>query len=626
MKKAIHIATGEKVAIKIMDKKSLGDDLPRTKLEIEALRDLSHQNICKLYEVIETMTTIFLVLEHCSGGELFDYIVERDRLEEDEARFFFRQIVAAVAFIHTQGYAHRDLKPENLLLDDDQNIKLIDFGLCAKPKGGMGSRLETFCGSPAYAAPELINGQEYLGSQVDIWSMGVLLYALLCGYLPFDDENVGTLYRKIQNGRYECPYWLSEDSKNLLSKMLVTHPRHRISVGSLLIHPWLNEGYSEAIKWPSIYKKNYLDESVVCEMSLCYGQPKQTVLAELENWKYNYMTATYFLLLLKKQKGRPLQLTCANTPLKLSNRQNLHVSWDLGGSLESGLDNADLLTLGSPKRDESSTAAGSVGHKASAATTEDFISNKENFAVPPPPTSHRKSRRAKTEVDDSRIGTPVKGSTDRQLGKLDDVFASPALNSSLEKRSRSVDGELNVKYAADHHGLILPNPFATPIKDPSRSSARKVFGSIEKRLDKVKNMLTPKKKVNDFSTSAQHQMTQTPRKVKNVQLHNVSVIHGWENADSVLETLRKALELRGAPCKQKGFTLRGKLKDPHTAKVTLVFELEICRLQQQSEEMLCISRKRFKGSTWQYKEVVEGMLKVLNSSVPNARCNRTSHV
>ena len=169
--------------------------------------------------MIETETKIFMVLEYCPGGELFDYIVDRERLSEDESRAFFRQIVAAVAYIHESGYAHRDLKPENILIDEEQQLKLIDFGLCANPKGGITSILEACCGSPAYAAPELVSGRNYIGSEADIWSMGVLLYALLCGFLPFDDENISSLYRKIQLGIYEKPSWLTLASLQLLDQV-----------------------------------------------------------------------------------------------------------------------------------------------------------------------------------------------------------------------------------------------------------------------------------------------------------------------------------------------------------------------------------------------------------------------
>jgi maternal embryonic leucine zipper kinase len=141
---------------------------------------------------------------------VLDYIVAKDRLKEDEARGFFRQIISAVAFIHDKGYAHRDLKPENALLDEDQNIKLIDFGLVAKPEGGMTEQLETCCGSPACAAPELLSGLPYFGNEIDLWSMGVLLYALVCGFLSLTIKiHTHCTGYIIQKGEYEIPSWLS---------------------------------------------------------------------------------------------------------------------------------------------------------------------------------------------------------------------------------------------------------------------------------------------------------------------------------------------------------------------------------------------------------------------------------
>uniref|UniRef100_A0A8R1IM42 non-specific serine/threonine protein kinase n=1 Tax=Caenorhabditis japonica TaxID=281687 RepID=A0A8R1IM42_CAEJA len=197
---ATHLLTNQKVAIKIIDKKQLGPDLPRVQTEMDALRNLSHQNICRLYHYIETDDKFFIVMEYCSGGEMFDYIVRKERLEESEARHFFRQLVSAIAYVHSQGYAHRDLKPENLLLTEDLHLKLIDFGLCAKTEKGRIDKhnLDTCCGSPAYAAPELIQGLPYKGNEADVWSMGILLYTLLVGALPFEDDNMQIMYRKIQ--------------------------------------------------------------------------------------------------------------------------------------------------------------------------------------------------------------------------------------------------------------------------------------------------------------------------------------------------------------------------------------------------------------------------------------------
>ncbi|KAH6921351.1 hypothetical protein HPB50_027661 [Hyalomma asiaticum] len=170
VKLAIHVLTDEKVAIKIIDKCSIGKDLHRVYLEIVALRDFAHQYICKLYQVIETKHRIYLVLEYCPGGSLFDYVVQRERLDEDEARHFFRQIVSPVAYVHRRGYAHRDLKPDNLLLDTDGNILLIGFGLCTRTKSATSAHVRTSCKSAEYASAELVADREYT---LDPWLTSV---------------------------------------------------------------------------------------------------------------------------------------------------------------------------------------------------------------------------------------------------------------------------------------------------------------------------------------------------------------------------------------------------------------------------------------------------------------------
>ncbi|CAG5129030.1 unnamed protein product, partial [Candidula unifasciata] len=307
VKLAYHALTGEKVAVKIMDKRTLGAELPRVTTEIAAMKDLHHQHICKLFQVIETENRFFLILEYCPEGELFDYIISKDRLDENEARLFFRQIVAAVTYIHEAGYAHRDLKPENLLLDEDLNIKLIDFGLCAKPEGGISSFLATLCGSPAYAAPELIAGKQYLGPEVDQWSMGVLLYALLCGFLPFDDENISHLYKKIKTGVYATPVWLSEESKEIISQLLKVEPKRRISMQDLLRHPWLTKTFNIPIEWESKYKK-VLDDDCIIELAVHHQKTRKQMETDISEWRYDYLTASYLLLLEKKRKGKPVRL------------------------------------------------------------------------------------------------------------------------------------------------------------------------------------------------------------------------------------------------------------------------------------------------------------------------------
>lgn len=228
----------------------------------------------------------------------------KDRLSESEARYFFRQIIAALAYIHSKGYAHRDLKPENLLLDDNQCLKLIDFGLCAKPKGGMENFLTTCCGSPAYAAPELIAGKSYLGAEADLWSMGVLLYALLCGYLPFDDDNINLLYKKIQSGKYESPSWLSPESTQLLSELLQVDPKRRLTMQQLIYHQWVMKGYSSSVDWQTRYYFKELDFDCVAEIASYFNKNAKEVADYVQQWNYDFLTATYYILLFMKMQSR----------------------------------------------------------------------------------------------------------------------------------------------------------------------------------------------------------------------------------------------------------------------------------------------------------------------------------
>ncbi|GMP30635.1 hypothetical protein CsSME_00005210 [Camellia sinensis var. sinensis] len=198
VKIAEHALTRHKVAIKILNRRKIKnmDMEEKVRREIKILRLFMHPHIIRLYEVIETPTDIYVVMEYVKSGELFDYIVEKGRLQEDEARNFFQQIISGVEYCHRNMVVHRDLKPENLLLDSKCNVKIADFGLSNIMRDG--HFLKTSCGSPNYAAPEVISGKLYAGPEVDVWSCGVILYALLCGTLPFDDENIPNLFKKIK--------------------------------------------------------------------------------------------------------------------------------------------------------------------------------------------------------------------------------------------------------------------------------------------------------------------------------------------------------------------------------------------------------------------------------------------
>ncbi|KAA3456063.1 SNF1-related protein kinase catalytic subunit alpha KIN10 [Gossypium australe] len=238
VKIAEHSSTGYKVAIKILNRRKIKNMEMEEKVrrEIKILRLFMHPHIIRLYEVIETATDIFVVMEYVKSGELFDYIVEKGRLQEDEARNFFQQIISGVEYCHRNMVVHRDLKPENLLLDSKCNVKIADFGLSNIMRDG--HFLKTSCGSPNYAAPEVISGKLYAGPEVDVWSCGVILYALLCGTLPFDDENIPNLFKKIKGGIYTLPSHLSPGARDLIPRMLVVDPMKRMTIPEIRQHPW----------------------------------------------------------------------------------------------------------------------------------------------------------------------------------------------------------------------------------------------------------------------------------------------------------------------------------------------------------------------------------------------------
>lgn len=230
-----HRLTGTRVAIKQVPK----DHSASLTREIHHHRRLNHANVMKLYEVLATETHIWMVSELCLGGELYDYLVERGTLSEPEARRVFGQLCLAIAYVHGRGIVHRDLKLENVLLDEKCNVKLGDFGFTREFEGKR--LMETFCGTTGYAAPEMLAGRKYTGEEVDIWSLGIILYALLAGALPFDDDDESVMKAKILSGEYEMPDYLSEEARDLLNGILKLEPTQRLSIKSILSHPWFSK-------------------------------------------------------------------------------------------------------------------------------------------------------------------------------------------------------------------------------------------------------------------------------------------------------------------------------------------------------------------------------------------------
>lgn len=296
VKLAKHELIGKEVAIKIIDKTQLNQSsLQKLFREVKIMKCLDHPNIVKLYEVIQTEKTLYLVMEYASGGEVFDYLVAHGRMKEKEARAKFRQIVSAVQYLHQKHIVHRDLKAENLLLDADMNIKIADFGF--SNEFITGTKLDTFCGSPPYAAPELFQGKKYDGPEVDVWSLGVILYTLVSGSLPFDGQNLKELRERVLRGKYRIPFYMSTDCENLLKKFLVLNPTKRSTLEGIMRDKWMNIGFEEDELKP--YNEPLPDlsdqlriEYMIKELNLSRADIEESLKKVL----YNNHMATYLLL------------------------------------------------------------------------------------------------------------------------------------------------------------------------------------------------------------------------------------------------------------------------------------------------------------------------------------------
>ncbi|XP_056609417.1 serine/threonine-protein kinase MARK2 isoform X3 [Triplophysa dalaica] len=295
VKLARHVLTGKEVAVKIIDKTQLNStSLQKLFREVRIMKLLNHPNIVKLFEVIETEKTLYLVMEYASGGEVFDYLVAHGRMKEKEARAKFRQIASAVQYCHQKCIVHRDLKAENLLLDADMNIKIADFGF--SNEFTVGNKLDTFCGSPPYAAPELFQGKKYDGPEVDVWSLGVILYTLVSGSLPFDGQNLKELRERVLRGKYRIPFYMSTDCENLLKKFLILNPTKRGSLEQIMKDRWMNVGFDEEELKPYIEPQPDYKDPRRTDIMLQMGFFQEEIQESLVTQKYNEVMATYLLL------------------------------------------------------------------------------------------------------------------------------------------------------------------------------------------------------------------------------------------------------------------------------------------------------------------------------------------
>lgn len=321
VKLATHIVTRTKVAIKIIDKTVLNEEnLTKIFRETAILKKLRHPHITRLYQLMETKQTIYMVTEYASNGEIFDHLVAKGRMSEPEAKRIFRQIVSAVSYCHSNGVVHRDLKAENLLLDHNMNIKLADFGFSNQFTEG--NLLTTFCGSPPYAAPELFQGLKYDGPKADIWSLGVVVYVLVCGSLPFDGHTLQALKNVVIEGKFRIPYFMSQECEHLIRHMLVVDPEKRMTMQQIVKHKWLSD--AEPPLQLDMAEDQLLNNTVIDHMLQLPGLDRTVIQRSLEMHSFDHIYAIYHLLL-DKLKRRTM-----NFQSKVARRERT-----MGGSTQS---------------------------------------------------------------------------------------------------------------------------------------------------------------------------------------------------------------------------------------------------------------------------------------------------
>ncbi|NXE64932.1 SNRK kinase, partial [Calcarius ornatus] len=464
VKLARHVFTGEKVAVKVIDKTKL-DTLATGHLfqEVRCMKLVQHPNIVRLYEVIDTQTKLYLILELGDGGDMFDYIMKHEEgLNEDLAKKYFAQIVHAISYCHKLHVVHRDLKPENVVFFEKQGlVKLTDFGFSNKFQPG--KKLTTSCGSLAYSAPEILLGDEYDAPAVDIWSLGVILFMLVCGQPPFQEANDSETLTMIMDCKYTVPPHVSKECKDLITRMLQRDPKRRASLEEIENHAWL-QGVdpSPATKYniPLVSYKNLSEEehnSIIQRMVLGDIADRDTIVEALETNKYNHITATYFLLaerILREKQEKEIQTRSASpSNIKAQFRQSWPTKIDVPQDLEDDLTATPLSHTTVPQSSPARTAENVLnGHRSKAlgdSTKKEEIPELAGpalSAVPSvslkPTTSGRKClfRVEEDEEEDEEDKKPISLSTQVVLRRKPSVTnrltsrkSAPVLNQIFEE-------------------------------------------------------------------------------------------------------------------------------------------------------------------------------------------------
>eukprot|EP01134_Creolimax_fragrantissima_P002973 CFRG2973T1 len=645
VKLAHHKHTGEPIAIKIVDKTSLSKvDVDRLTREVAALRTLKHQNICQLYEVYDCGDKLYMLMEYAPGGELFDYIVQKQRLKEHEARRFLRQIASSVAFCHKNNFVHRDLKPENLLLDAQNNVKLIDFGLVSNPVEGHHVMLQTCCGSPAYAAPELIAGEEYVGVKADMWSLGVLLYALLCGFLPFDHDNITVLYELITSAKYELPDWVSPESAELIAELLRPIPEQRPSIEQLLAHPWMQKGYENCspLTGESTLATN-LEQDVLLEMSSYIQKPVNAITEYLQTNCFGPVSTLYSLLNLKKKRGEwppiypgqrnKLDATTVKSPTAIPAKSSATPNKGAGSS---AIDMVDMPSSSPCLYTQSSVGSQPATQQLQferGSLNSERVAGNSNKPVRSHSTDAGEYLRHGTDLPldldefeaspENRVSTmrgnsPVKGNNvnDKydylaQNGSGASIFASHSddlFNEGVDAMSlgdddtsnrsrRSRNGNSAIVSTAS--GSVPPSPAKLAFDQLTFSIKNALTGGTRQNASNVNGptSTTPGSPKKDSATYVPHTVS---------GMFNVETTSNMPAKDVLHEIVRVLIDNEIHFAQKEPFLITCRKQEPGSTKFSIVWEMEICHIDKLN--LRGIRLKRLKGEFMKYKSLCSTIL------------------
>ncbi|KAI8620555.1 kinase-like domain-containing protein [Chytriomyces sp. MP71] len=653
VKLAEDLETNRKVALKIINKTSIKkpEHITRIKREVRIMRLLNHPNIVKLYDVAETDKEIILSMEYIEGGELFDFIVANPRLNEKIARKIFRQIISAVDYCHQSSVIHRDLKPENLLLDNERNIKIIDFGFVNlyDPE----NVLKTFCGSPFYASPEMILGKKYVGPEVDVWSMGVILFALLAGKLPFRDANVKDLYRKITTSSFELPSCIQKDSGTLITNMLKVNPSERATIEDVKADPWVNVGYNEhpdSFIPPRPFPAEPLNKQALTTMRL-YGFEEEAAKKALAAGPTNPAFLLYCLIREHDEAERLgssnmiKALVIENSPKETSSnklsipvpkqsvirRKSIAAINSTPTAFNANLQPSSYLKLGTVNVGKSADNVNGEdlgkspmrARKSISTVPSAFNLKKEVQDNPASPSKIEVIvRPILNENIEGSLLPPTNSDTSNSYSTLTSKEeTSKQLQITIERPPQDRPRSLSVRYPnksdnkstsimhtrkgslapTDNTHLRLSENSMEPASDGSKTPTLgrrlSITNKISNALSKILHM--PKSRRGSMSPEQSNQYLAQPRVSKNI--YSVDTTSG-KKPDDILKELNRVFELNGISSTWTGYKA-------HCEAPGVKFEIEICGISKT--EMHGLELRRKKGTVWTYQAVCSSLISQL---------------